>query len=118
MLYNIVLASAVHQHESAMGIRVSPPRASLPRIPSLLSHSTAFELSASYSEFPLALYFTYDNVYISVLLSQFIPPSASPTVSTGVLCVSVAALQIGSSAHLSRFRMYVLICNICFSLSD
>ena len=34
--------------------------------------------------FPLAFYFTYGNVYVSMLFSQFIPPSPSPTVSTSV----------------------------------
>ena len=31
-----------------------------------------------HSNFPLAIYFTYGNVYVSVLLSQFILPSPSP----------------------------------------
>ena len=34
------------------------------------------------SKFPLAIYFTYVNVYMSLLLSQFIPPSPSTNVST------------------------------------
>ena len=39
-----------------------------------LSQSTRIELPASYSKFPLAIYFTYGDVYVSVLLFQFIPP--------------------------------------------
>ena len=54
-------------------------RSSLPPLtpshPSRLSQSTWFELSASYSKFPLTIYFTYSNAYVSMLLSQFIPPS-------------------------------------------
>ena len=42
-----------------------------------------------YSSFPLVIYFTHSNVYISVLLSQFIPPSPSPTVWVGCVCVCV-----------------------------
>ena len=36
--------------------------------------------------FPLAFYFTYGNLYVCMLFSQFIPPSSSvsPTVSTSV----------------------------------
>ena len=34
--------------------------------PSRLSLSTGFELHASYSKFPLAIYFTYGNVHVSV----------------------------------------------------
>ena len=36
---------------------------------------------ALYGNFPLAIYFTYGNAYISRLLSQFIPLSPFPTVS-------------------------------------
>ena len=53
-----------------------------------------------YSKFPLAVYFTYGNTYVSRLLSQFIPLSPSPAVSTSlfsIVCVSIAVLQIDSS---------------------
>ena len=33
------------------------------------------EFPESYSKFPLAVYFTYGNVYVSMLLSPFITPS-------------------------------------------
>ena len=67
LLYNIVLVSAIHQHESAIGIHMSPPSwTSLlpptPAHPSRLSRSTGFELPVSHREFPLAIYFTYGNV--------------------------------------------------------
>ena len=45
--------------------------------PSRLSQSTRFGFPASYSKFPLAMYFTYGNAHVS----QIIPPSPSPTVS-------------------------------------
>ena len=81
--------------------RVSPPhRAGLPVL---------------YSSFPLAL-FTHCSVYMSVLLSQFVPPSSSPTVSTSLL--SVPALQVGSSITIFLDPICVLICDVCFSLSD
>ena len=35
--------------------------------------STKDGLPASYSKFPLAIYFTYGNIYVSILLSQVIP---------------------------------------------
>ena len=56
---------------------MSPP--SWTSHPSRLSQSTWFELPASYNKFPLAVCFTYGNVYVSTLLSQFIPPSPSTT---------------------------------------
>ena len=42
------------------------------------------ELPVLYSNFTLAIYFTYGDVYISVLLYQFIPPSPAFAVSTSL----------------------------------
>ena len=38
-----------------------------------------------YRSFPLAIYFTHGRVYVSVIISQFIPPSPSPVMSTNVI---------------------------------
>ena len=65
--------------------------------------------------------FAYGNVYVSVLLSQFIPLSPSPTVSTSLFSMSTSPLLPCRGVHhyhLSRFHTYVLIYNVCFSLSD
>ena len=40
-----------------------------------------FPLSLLWGNFLLAIYFTYGNMYVSMLLSQFVPPSSSSTVS-------------------------------------
>ena len=65
MLYNIVLVSAIHQHESAINIHISPSSfPPTPYHPSRWSQSTGFKLPVSYSKFPLATYFTYANVYV------------------------------------------------------
>ena len=40
------------------------------------------ELPASYNKFPLVIYFTYSNIYVSTLLSHFVPLCPPPTVST------------------------------------
>ena len=58
-----------------------PP--STPFHSSRLSQSTKFELPVLYSKFPQVIYFIYGRVYVSVLLSQFIP-SSSPTVFTSL----------------------------------
>ena len=51
-----------------------------------------------YSRFSLIIYFIHSSVYMSIPVSQFIPPLLS---CLGVLvlyiCVFVSALQIGSS---------------------
>ena len=56
LLYNVVLVSAVHWHESAIGIHTSPPLwmslpTPTPSHPSRLPQSTGYELPASYSKF-------------------------------------------------------------------
>ena len=126
MIYNIVLVSDIYQHESAISIicPYAPSLLNLPSIshpfPSRSSHSTKFELPALYSKFPLNIYFTYGNVYVSMLLSQLIPP-CPPTVSTSLFSMSASPLlllQIGSSVPFLRFHIYALIYSTCFLLSD
>ena len=46
----------------------------------LLPHPTPLS-SLLYSNFPLAIYFTYGTIYVSMLLSQFVPTSPPSTVS-------------------------------------
>ena len=77
--YNIVVVFAIHSHESAMGVHVflilTLPPTSLP-IPSLrVIPVTSPEHPASCIEPGLVIYFTYDNIHVSVLFSQIIPVS-------------------------------------------
>ena len=87
-----------HRHTYDPFLLKLPPT-SHPSQPCRLSQSTWSELPASYTKFPLAIYFTYGYVYVSMLRSQFVPPSHSPAVSTVLflVCVSTAALNIRSS---------------------
>ena len=79
-----------------------------------------------YSRFLSVIHFIHISVYISIPIAQFIPPPSPPPplsplgVHTFVLyiCVSISALQTGSSVPFSRFHIYVLKYDICFSLSD
>ena len=77
------------------------------------------ELPVFYSRFSLAIYFTHGSIYTSILISQFFPLSPSPHVHMPILYISISipALKIGSSVHFSRFHIYALIYDICFSLS-
>ena len=89
-----MLASAIHQHGSAISIHIcslplEPPPHSQPHPPSShpsrSSQSTRLgSLCPSYSKCPLAIYFTYGKAYVSMLLSPYIPPCPSPTVSTSL----------------------------------
>ena len=71
---------AIHQLELACVppiLNPFPPPS--PPYPSGLSQSTGFGCSASCIELVLVIYFTYDNIHISMLFSQIIPPLPSPT---------------------------------------
>ena len=58
------------------------PHSSPSSHPSSVSENTKLTPPVQHGSFPLAIYFTHGSAYISVLLSQFVPPSLSPAVST------------------------------------
>ena len=80
-----------------------PP--SSPFYSSGLSQCTGFKCPVSYIELELVIYFTYGNIHVSMLFSQIIPPSLSPTDQKvcSFICVSFAVPHIGSS--LSSFQI-------------
>ena len=77
--------------------------------------------------FLLVIHFIHISVYMSFPISQFITPSPPPAtafpalVSIHLFSTSVSQFLPCKRVHLyhfSRFHMYALICDICFSLSD
>ena len=80
------------------------PPLSLPH-PSRLSQCTSFECPASCTELALVIYFTHGNVHVSVLISQIIPPSSSPTESKSLFFSSRQYFQMWSW-HLSDHLAY------------
>ena len=91
---------------------LNPPPTSLPLCPFRLSKSTSFGCPASWIKLALVIYFTYGDVYVSVLFSQIIPPLPSPTESKSLFFTSVSLLLSriqGYRYHLSKFHIYVLI---------
>ena len=84
----MVLVSAAHQDEPAIGVHMSPPsEASLP--PAAPSHPCSCLgapglSSLRYAANPHWLCLSHTIMCVSMLLSQFIPPSPSPTWSTSV----------------------------------
>ena len=85
LLYNIVVVFAIHWHESAMDLHVFPilipAPASLP-IPSLWVFPVHQPWAlVSCIQPGLVICFTLDSILVSVLFSQNIPPSPSPTES-------------------------------------
>ena len=99
-----------------MGIHVShilkPLLLSSPSHPSGSSQCTSPEHPVSCIKPGLVIYFTYDNIHVSMLFSQIIPPSPSPTESKSLFFTSVSLLLShiqGHHYHLSKFHIYALI---------
>ena len=63
-----------------------------PPLPSGLSQCTGFECPVSCIELGLVMSFTYGNIHVSMLFSQIIPPSPSPTESKSLFFTSVSLL--------------------------
>ena len=63
-----------------------------------------FALPESYSKFPLAICFTYGSVYVSMLLSPFVPRSLSLTLCLKVcsLCLRLHCCPADRFIHLIR----------------
>ena len=101
-----------------MGVQVfpilNPPPP--PSHPSGSSQCTSPEHPVLCIEPGLAIYFTDDNIHISMQFSQIIPPSPSPTESKRLVYTSVSLLLSGIQSycyHLSKFHVSILYW--CFS---
>ena len=110
---------AIHRHELAKGTHVFPiqypPPTSLPiQFPGSFQ-CTSPEHPVSYIEPGRVVCFTYDNIHVSVLCSQIIPPSPSPTESKRLFFTSVSLLLrlmvVGMSSIVQwLFHLYLFIC--------
>jgi len=83
-----------------------------PSHPSGSSQCTGPERPVSCIEPGLVIYFTHDNIHVSMLCSQIIPPSPSSTESKSLFFTSVSLLLSriqGHRYHLSKFHIYALI---------
>ena len=109
---------AIHSHESSMGVHLypilnPPSQPPSPSHPSGSSQCTSPERPVSCIEPGLAICFTYDNMYVSMLFPQVIAPLPSPTVQKSVLYISVSF-----AVFLSKFHILALIYCIGLFLSD
>ena len=114
--------TCINMNQSQVYICFFPIKAPSQPIPPLYvvtEHQVEFPMVIS--NFPLAICFTNGNVYISLLLSQFIPPSPAPAMSISLFSMSESLLYHFKQVHqyhFSRFYLYALIYDTCFSLSD
>ena len=79
-----------------------PPFASHP---SGSSQCTGVESPVSCIELGLVIYFAYGNIHVSVLFSQMIPPSPSPTASKSLFFISVELDMLWM-----KLRLYIFMC--------
>ena len=99
-----------------------PPTLPIPFLWVVTQHQA--DLPVWCSCFPLAIYFTFHSVYMSMLLSHFVPayPSPSPCPQVHFLhqCLysCLAPRFIRTIFFFFRFHIYALAYGICFSLSD
>ena len=94
---------------SPVWIPLPPPS---PSHPSGSSQRTSPEHPASCIEPGLVIYFTYDNIHVSMLFSQIIPPLHSPTESKRLFFTSVSLLLshiYSHHYHLYKFHIYALV---------
>ena len=97
LLYNIVNQLYIYIYPHISSLLHLPPTLPIPPLQVVTKHRA--DLPVLCSCFPLAIHFTFDSVYISMLLSHFVPASPSPTVSSSPFSTSasISALPLGSS---------------------
>ena len=116
MLYNIVLVLPYIDMNPPWVYMCSTSWTPLPPLspshPSGSSQCTSPKHPISCIEPGPVIGFTYDNIHVSMPLSQMIPPLPSPTESRRLFCTSVSLLLShvqGYRYHLSKFHIYVLV---------
>ena len=111
-----MLFFAKHQHESTIGgisyhpslLKILPPS----RSPTLyVVTEPQFEFPESYGKFPLAIYFTYDSLYVIPSFHPTLSFMDFPSVHKSILyvCVSIAALQIYIFKILFKLTSFVMV---------
>ena len=119
LLYNIAVVFAIHSHESAMGEHVlpilNPSPTSIPQ-----GHPSAPALSTLSCIKPgLVIYFTYDNIHVSILFPQSSHPRLLPQsakVCSLHLCLfRCLAYRIIIAIFLNSIYMHVNLLYWCYS---
>ena len=122
LLYNKVNQLYIYIYPHISSLLHLPPTLPIPPILVVTKHKA--DLPVLCSCFPLAIYFTFGSVYMSMSHAHFVPPypshSPCPQVhSQRLRLYSCPALRFfRTSFFFFRFHIYVLAYGICYSLSD
>ena len=121
LLYNKVNQLYAYIHPHIPSLLSLPTTLLIPPIQVVAKHRADHPVLCGC--FPLAIYFTFGSVYMSMLLSHFVPAHPSPFLCPQVhslhLCLySCFVPRFIRTIFFFRFHIYVLAYSICFSLSD
>ena len=122
LLYNKVNQLYIYIYPHIPCLFRLPPTLPIPPLQVVTKHGA--DLSVLCGCFPLAIYFTFGSVCMSMPLSHFVPaypsPFPCPQVHSLRLCLysCPAPRFFRTIFYFFRFHMYVLAYGICFSLSD
>ena len=101
------IGCVIYWHESTTSVHVcpilNPPQTSSPYYPSGSSQCTSPKHSIWCIKPGLAIRFTYDNIHVSMSLSQTIPLFPSPRVQKTVLCICVSCAVSHTELSLPSF---------------
>ena len=125
LLYNKVNQLYVYIYPHIPSLLSLPPTLLIPPLQVVTKHQA--DLPVLCSCFPLAIYFTFGSVYMSVLFSHLVPAYPSPSPYPQVHSLRLRHYSCPAPRFIRnifffffffRFDIYVLAYGICFSLSD
>ena len=119
LLYNKVNQLYVYRYHHIPSLLRLPPTLPIPLLQVVTKHQA--DLPVLCGCFPLAIYFTFGSIYLSVPLSHFVPaypsPSPCPQVHSLHLCLysCPAPRFFRTTFFFFQIHIYVLAYGICFS---
>ena len=122
LLYNKVNQLYIYIYPHISSLLRLPPIVPIPPLQVVTKHRA--DLPVLRSCFPLAIYFTFGSVYMSLPLSHFVPAYPSPPrvlKSIFYVCVFIPVLPLGSSEPfffsyicVSIQYLFLVFCPFCF----
>ena len=130
LLYNKVNQLYIYIYTHISSLLRLPPTLPIPPLCVVTKHRA--DLPVLCGCFPLAIYFTFGSVYMSMPLSHFVPASPSPSPCPQIHSLRLHLYSCPAPRFFRtsfcfvlfcfvlffRFHIYVLAYDICFSLSD